>query len=312
MPTVRRTIRTAGIELPALGAMAGALSLVLVASAPTRAAACATCGCGDPTLAVMGAEPPFEGRVRLFAQLRHRWDTLGEGDGRATLHEGQLELGASWAPHDRVALAATLPIVLRDASWPNLGGATTIGPGDLDVRARFVLLRDRDFAPEHLLGLLAGVKLPTSLDQVRPDGSRLPVEVQTGSGTVDPLLGLFYAHFADPWSVFASATVALPLAGRYEESPGPSLRGSLALQHRFDRHLTLRAGVDARLDAPALVRGRTDPRTDHLVLFLSPDLLWAPVADLVFVLGLRIPVAQASEQAREEGWYTQLGAIVDL
>ncbi len=309
MPTVAITITTAGPEVPALGA---ALLVALATSLPAPADACATCGTGDPTLAVIGAEPPVEGRVRLFAQLRHRWDTLGEGDGRATLHEGQLELGASWAPHDRVALAVNLPIVLRDASWPNLGGATTIGPGDLDVRARFVLLTDRGFAPEHLLGLHAGVKLPTSLDQARPDGSLLPVEVQTGSGTVDPLLGLFYAHFADPWSVFASATVALPLAGRYEESPGPSLRGSLALQHRFDRHLTLRAGVDARLDAPALVRGRTDPRSDHLVLFFSPDLLWAPWSDLVFVLGLRIPVAQASEQAREEGWYTQLGAVVDL
>ncbi len=287
--------------------LAGALALL--STTPAAARACATCGCGDPTLTVMGAEPPLAGRVRLYTQLRYRWDTLGEG---AALHEGQLDLGASWAPADGVTLSATMPVVLRATSWVNHGHATTIGPGDLELRSRFVLLRDRGFAPAHLLGLHVGLKLPTSLDQVRADGTRLPVDAQTGSGTVDPLLGLFYAHFADPWSVFASAIVSVPLAGRYDEAPGPSLRANVAVQHRFDRHVTLRGGVDARLDAPARIGDRTDPRSEHVVLFVSPDLLWSPVGDLVLVLGVRIPTLQISEQGREEGWYVQLGAVVDL
>ncbi|MEZ4340754.1 MAG: hypothetical protein R3B82_29380 [Sandaracinaceae bacterium] len=290
--------------------LAGALLLLL--AAPSRARACATCGCGDPTLTVMGAEPPYAGRVRLFTQLRYRWDAVGEGEARASLHEGQLDLGVSVAPDDRVVISATMPVVLRAVSWANLGHAVTVGTGDLELRSRIVLLRDRRFAPSHLLGAHVGVKLPTSIDQARADGTLLPVDAQTGSGTIDPLLGLFYAHFADPWSLFASAVVALPLAGRYDEAPGPSLRASVAVQYRLDRHVTFRAGTDVRWDAPARIGDRTDPATDQAVLFVSPDLLWSPVSDLVLVLGARIPTIQLSEQGREEGVYVQLGAVVDL
>lgn len=289
--------------------LAGALLLL---AAPSAARACATCGCGDPTLTVMGAEQPYAGRVRLFSQLRYRWDSVGEGDSRAALHEGQLDLGVSWAPDDRVILSATMPLVLRAVSWPNLGHAVTAGPGDLELRSRIVLLRDRAFAPSHLLGAHVGVKLPTAIDQVRTDGTRLPVDAQSGSGTVDPLLGLFYAHFADPWSVFASAVVAIPVAGRYDEAPGPSLRASVAVQYRLDRHVTFRAATDVRWDAPARVGERTDPATDQAVLFVSPDVLWSPMDDLVLVLGVRIPTVQVSQQGREEGLYFQLGAVVDL
>lgn len=287
--------------------------LATISLTPQRALACATCGCGDPTLTIMGAEQPFEGRLRFSLEAQGRWDRLGaEGVDGGELREGRITLGASFAPSDRVVLSAAWPLVLRDVSRQSGARFVTLGPGDAEVRARFVLLRDRAFAPSHLFGPTLGLKLPTSLDQVGPNGELVPVDAQTGSGTVDPMFGLFYAHFADPWAVFASASVGIPLAGRYDESPGPSMRASVAGQYRLDRWITLRLGADARLDAPARVGEGTDPRSDHFSLFASPDLLWSPVSDWVLVLGARVPVLQISEQGREEGWYFSLAVAVDV
>jgi hypothetical protein len=156
------------------------------------------------------------------------------------------------------------------------------------------------------------VRLPTSVDQVGSNGERLPVEAQTGSGGVAPILGLFYTHLADPWSLFGSATVSLPVAPRFDEAPGPSMRAQVALQYRFDRWITVRGGVAMRLDAPASAGGRSEPGTDDFALFVSPNLLWSPVSDLILVFGLRVPVAQISQQGRAEGLYATTSVIVDL
>ena len=281
--------------------------LVLVPAA--RAAACASCGCGDPTLTTIGVGQPFAGRARVSLALEGRWDELGEG---AFMGEATARLAASYAFDDRVALAASVPLLLRDVTWASQRHVTTVGLGDADVRARVVLLRDRSFAPAHLLGVTLGVKLPTSIDQVDAHGARLPVVAQSGSGTFDPLIGLTYSHFADPFALFASATVALPLAGRYEESPGASLFVSVAAQHRFDGHLSLRLGTDARLDAPALIGARTDPRTRHLSLFAAADLLVSPITDWIFQLGASVPFFQDSPAGRAEGVYFRLAVTADL
>lgn len=261
----------------------------------------------------MGTEVPFAGRLRLGARLQYRWDAVGEpGVDRAMMHEGSLVLTGSWAPTDRLVLSAEMPLLVRDVSWPNLSHALVAGPGDADLRARMIVLRDRAYAPENVLAITAGVKLPTSIDQVGPDGTRLPFEAQTGTGTIDPLVGLFYSHFEDPWAFFASAHVALPFAGRFEEEPGPSLRATVAGQVRLDTHVSLRAGVDARFDAPASVRGRRDPETDAFALFVSPDFVWSPMSDLLIAIGLRIPVLQLSEQPRDEGWYVVTSIVGDV
>lgn len=287
-----------------------ALSLLL-SLGPAEARACASCGYGDPTLTVLGAEQPFAGRLRFATELRYRWDELGDHGEGVELHEVQLMATSAWAPSDWLVLSAGMPLVVRHVRFANLAHVTVVGPGDAELRARAVLLRDRAFAPEHTLGVSAGVELPTSIDQLGPDGTLLPYEAQTGTGTLDALLGLVYAHFADPWSLFTSMTVVLPTIARYDEAPGPSLRSTFAVQYRADRHVTMRGGVDLRWDAPARIAERTDPTTDQLVVFLAPDLLWSPVTDVTLVLGLRVPVLQVTERARSEGMYVIASLVLD-
>ncbi|MCB9594143.1 MAG: transporter [Sandaracinaceae bacterium] len=298
---------------PRLAALALVMTSLALAATPGRASACATCGCGDPTRTTMGTGQPYAGRLRLGANLRYRWDDVGdEGVDRATVHEVRLDLAAAYAPTDWLIVAASLPVLYRDVGWVNGGHASTVSPGELELRARVVLLRDRAFAPRHLLGVALGLKLPTGIDQVTPGGTLLPIEAQPGSGTWDGIGGLFYTHLADPWAVFATAQVTVGWAGRYDESPGPSLRGGLALQYRFDANVTVRGGVDARWDAPATIEGQTDPSTEHVTLFASPDFLWSPEDDWLLTVGARIPVAQLSGQGRAEGWYFLVSAVVDL
>lgn len=282
-----------------------ALTLAL-ALCPAKALACVTCGAGDPTLTVMGAEPPLAGRVRASLGLAALWDRVGD----VHLVEGRADLAVSYAPADWVTLSATVPLRLRDLRDAQRARYTTLGPGDGELRARFVWLRDRAYAPSHVFGPSLGLRLPTSLDHADGRGL-LPVDAQSGAGALAPLLGLQYGHFADPWAVFASATVSLPFAGRYADTPGPSLSTTLAAQHRFDRSLTLRAAIDTRLDAPSSIGGVRDPRSDHFAVFVSPELLWAPTSDWTLQLGLRVPVAQISEQGREEGWTVRAALTVD-
>src|SRR5690606_30820575 len=119
-------------------------------------------------------------------------------------------------------------------------------------------------------------------------------------------------HFADPWSLFTTATVSLPTAARYADAPGPSLLTTTAVQYRFDGAVTLRLALDARLDAPALSKGQRDPRSDHFALFVSPELLWSPATDWIVQLGVRAPVLQVSDQGREEGWTVRVAFTVDV
>lgn len=291
--------------------MARVVAIALVLLLPAPAAACATCGCGDPTLTTMGQGPAFAGRTRFGLRLRYRWDRLQANGASVELHEARAEVSASYAFDERVSLSVMAPAVLRRAAWSSLRAYTVVGPADVELRGRFLLLRDRAFAPENVLGLTAGIGLPTSVDQVDGQGRRLPVDVQTGSGAFTPMVGLVYMHLADPHAVFASATVAVPLGGRYDETVGPSLRLSVAAQQRLTSWLTIREGLDARWDAPARIGDGTDPRSDHLTLFVSPDVLFAPEPDWVIALGVRIPTLQLSEQGREEGWMILSSITVD-
>ncbi len=292
------------------------LSLAVAAAVGMAAPAyaCVPCGSGDPTLTVMGAEAPLAGRARLSLELQGRWDGVAAPSDparRVELLELRAALSASYAPTRWLTVSATLPVLLRDLRFGGHAHYTTLGPGDAELRARVILLEDAAFAPENVLGVSAGVRLPTSIDQAGSNGL-LPVDAQTGSGAIDPLLGLVYAHFADPWSFFATATVSLPVGVRFADVPGPSLSTTTALQYRFDGTLTLRLGVDTRFDAPVTIDGRTDPRSTHFSLFVSPDLLWSPASDWIVQLGVRAPVVQGSEQGREEGWYVRAAVTVDL
>lgn len=148
-----------------------AVALLATGGAPSTVAACASCGCGDPTLTAMGVEKPFKNRIRLA--LEERVSAHTDEEGRTIL--ARTTLAAAWSPSAWVTLGAALPVPsgeLRPTSGPlrRFGGL-----GDLEVYARPLVFRERRFSPRHLLSLLAGCIASWRWDWARTSITRGPM-----------------------------------------------------------------------------------------------------------------------------------------
>lgn len=284
----------------------------VLAGAASRAEACAACGCGDPTLTSMGAEIPYEGRLRASLEARVRTDAVGEeGVDRIDMVEGRLEGSVAWAPDPRFMAQVMVPFLHREVTYVNLAERTTTGLGDVELRGRFVLFRDRPFGPRHLVATSVGLGLPTT-PEVVVDGEPLPVELQPGTGAFVPILGLAYATFRGDTSVYTSAHAYFPLSIRPGGRPGSSLRGSASVQQQLAEWIGIRGGVDVRLDARATEDGRPEEDSGGFVGFLSPEVLVQPVTDLLFVASVRIPTVNLLVGDHDEGVIASLAAAVDF
>lgn len=288
--------------------LAGALAL-----ASPRAEACATCGCGDPTLTAMGSEKAFRNRVRVSLDGRRRSDDIGQaGVDQIRLRENRLDGQVAWAPSERLFLLATAPLLQRNVAYVNGGETSTFAFGDVELRAKAFVAADREFAPRHLYAVTAGLKLPTAPRQRDASGAYLPVEVQPGTGSFDPLLGMSYAFFPRPFSFYASVQGSAPLRGTSVLRASPSLRTTTALQYQLVSWFAPRLGVDTRLDARAYEDGAPERDSGGFIAFATAELLFSPVADLLVVPALRVPVVQALAGYHVEGPIAGVAVVYDL
>jgi hypothetical protein len=286
-------------------------SLALLVPA-TDALACAACGCGDPTLTSMGTEKPLQNRVRVSLEGRQRTDAIGRPSAdELRLVEQRIDLQAAWAPHQRVFLALTLPVLRRSVRYVNLATEEQSGLGDVVAEARVFLWQDRAFAPTKLISVLGGLKLPTSPQATDATHAALPLELQPGTGSFDPIVGVAYATFSPPWSTYASATARLPTAGREGSRASRNLRATVAGQRQWT-WLALRAAVDARLDGRAIENGQPDPDSGGVIVFAGADLLVSPMTDLLIVVGARAPVWNGLFGAHHEGAVFSLALARDF
>lgn len=287
--------------------------LLLVLSLPSPAQACSACSCGDPTLTVMGSEQPFAGRLRLSTELRYRTDQVGEpGVDALALQELRLDLGASYAPRDWWVLSATAPVVFRDLTFANLSNERAAGLGDVELRGKAIVFQRESFRTRHLFGVMVGAKLPTAPLLRDSKGRTLSADAQAGTGSLDAQLGLSYAYFARPWSLYASVTGLAPVLARKELVTGPSLRTTVAVQRHLDDAFAVQLGVDTRHDRPTLIDGTPDADSGGSIAFLSPELLFSPRTDLLLIATVRIPVLNRLQGFHREGYFFSVGAIFDL
>ena len=90
---------------------------------------------------------------------------------------------------------------------------TSDGPSDLTVLGKYRFYKDDNLAPTKQASLLFGLSLPTgSIEKeftnnpvAGQNGTILPFRMQTGSGTVDPIIGLTLQASSDPWWYGANA-----------------------------------------------------------------------------------------------------------
>ncbi len=277
------------------------------------ALACATCGCGDPTLTAMGTEKPFENRLRASLDVRHRTDHIGEkGVDRIDLAETRLDGQLAWAPTGDLFFLATVPVLHRTVDYVSGATSRTVGLGDIELRAKGFVFADRPYAPRHLFAVLAGLKLPTAPPERADDGSELPIEVQPGTRSWDPMLGVSYAFFPRPWSFYASAQGSTPVRGTASFRASPSLRMTASVQRQLVPELALRLGVDARLDGRAYEDRRPERDSSGFIAFASSEILFGPMTDVLFVLSAKVPVAQALAGFHREGPIFGAGVAYDF
>jgi hypothetical protein len=289
------------------------LVLTLVTLAPARARACASCGCGDPTLTALGTEQPSRNRLRASLEARDRLDVVGvAGVDELRLSEQRLDGQLAWAPHQRLFLLASLPVLRREITYDDGFERRTWGLGDLELRAKLFLFQDRAFAPRHLIAAMAGVKLPTAAVDRRLNGQPLPIELQAGSGSIDVLLGASYAHFAFPWSAYASTQLALPGTGTAGARTGRSLRATVAGQRHLGGMVAARLALDTRLDGRALENGGPDPNSGGFIAFVAPELLVSPLTDLSLSIWIKISVLNRLDGRHQEPFVAGLSAAYDF
>lgn len=176
-----------------------------------RAQACASCGCGDPTLTAMGVEKPFRNRVRLSIEQRIGGH-IDAGDATQTLVARTL-VAASWSPLSWLTVATALPIIASEVRRAGVDARRLVGIGDLELYSRAVVFRDRRFSPRHLLGLTAGLKFPTGPRVQDSSGYPAAADLQPGSGSFDPNFGVSYSYFGSSVSAFSFAELPLHNGG---------------------------------------------------------------------------------------------------
>src|SRR5262249_55915993 len=140
------------------------------------------------------------------------------------------------------------------------------------------------------------------------NGTLLPIEVQPGTGSVDPMAGFSYNYFAFPWSLYASTTLVIPTEGTSGFRASRSLRSTVSLQRHLLESLALRLSADTRVDGKAVENGGPAADSGGFIAFTSPEVLWSPTTDVTLSLFARIATVNHLDGSHREPYV--LGASV--
>jgi hypothetical protein len=277
------------------------------------ASACGTCSVGDPTLTIVGFEQPRGQRVRTSGTLRYRNDRIGDPQvDELQLAEQRMELAGAYSPTDRWTLSLMMPLVHRLVSTVNLAEADIWAPGDLELRARAVVWRDRKFAPRHLVSLIGGLEFPTSSIERDADGVPLPLEFQAGTGSWDPIAGASYTMFSDPWSLYVSSTAIFPTQGTADTKVGISFRQTVLGQFQPWHFLAFQVGVEFRVDQPGYIQGVRDPNTGGNITYGTFGLIGLPHDKVLLHFTTAIPMIQRLDGQHVEGLAITAGLVYEI
>ncbi len=280
---------------------------------PVRAEACGTCSVGDPTLTIVGFEQPKSNRIRTSATVRHRNDSIGEEDiDRLQLAEQRLELAGAYSPTDRWTLSLMMPLVRRFVTAVNLAEADIWAPGDLDLRVRTVVYRDRSFSPRHLVATIAGLEFPTSTIERDANGVPLPLEFQAGTGSWDPIVGASYTVFSDPWSVYVSSVAVLTTRGTADTRAPMTFRQTALGQYQPWHFLAFQLGVEFRIDGPGYIGDTRDPDTGGWITYGSIGAVAMPHDKVLLHFTAAIPMVQRLDGSHREGIALLGGLIYEI
>jgi hypothetical protein len=268
---------------------------------------------GYPTLTIVGFEQPKANRFRSSATVRHRNDRLGEPEvDQLTLSEQRMELAAAYSPIDRFTVSLMMPLVHRAVTAVNLAEANLWAPGDLELRLRGVIWRDRKLAPRHLVSLIGGLEFPTSSIETDAEGVPMPLEFQAGTASWDPIAGASYTMFFDPWSLYVSSVAIFPTKGVADTDVGTSFRQTVLGQFQPWRFLGFQAGAEFRIDQPGYIAGVRDPDTGGHITYGTVGLIALPHQKLLLHATAAVPLVQRLDGNHEEGFAFTAGLVYEI
>ncbi len=290
-----------------------ALAVALLAAAAGRAGACASCGCGDPTITPMGVEKPFKNRVRLALEERFGGHTMGDPAYQDEAWVLRSALTASWSPHPRITVVGTLPLIAEWLIEPRRSRESVVGLGDFELSGRAVVFRDRTFSPRHILSVMAGLKMPTGPFVTDSQGYPIAPDDQPGSGSWDPFAGVAYGWFGDNLAVFSSVGYRFTTDGWNGYHRGQQVGGGVTVQFQPWQYAALSVGGDfVWTAADRLQSGIDAPNTGGAMLALSPALVISPLPDWLIRAAVQIHVADWLNGQQTESTVVMLSTVVDL
>jgi hypothetical protein len=309
-------------------ALSRVLLAALLSTSSAAARACASCGC---TLSSDWESQGYTTRPGLKVdlrydylnqdQLRHGTGSISAADaGQRLTSEGEpqevekytrnqyLTLGLDYGFNASWGIAVQLPYIYRHHS--SLGtGSDGSEPGDEaydsktssigDVR---VVGRYQGFTPQHNLGVMLGLKLPTgshtkmgvSTDPASP-GEAAPVDrgLQPGTGTTDAIVGAYYFDsLSKNWDWFAQGVVQTALNSNDDYRPGTGYNFNLGLRYMGLTKVTPQVQLNTRY-----VRHDTGAEADRTstggtLVYLSPGLVVPAGANTTVYGFVQLPVYQ--------------------
>lgn len=256
------------------------------------ALACPTCTCANPALTTIGADRPFDNRIRLSSTFR-AWE---QREGRqqydaSVLRELRMDLTGTWSPSARWTFLVNMPLQLRERTDVSLARERGFGTGEIDLSTRVLLVGVEGLRPRHLISAVASIRLPTAPTLHDASGTELNVDAQLGPGSLVPSVGMFWSAFiGDQWSTFVSLLADVPIEGRYGLRIGPGMQTIAAGQFQPLKWLGFRLGVDARYEFPSYLRGVEQTHLSGLLLQPLADVIVSPHNRVLIVGGVRVPV----------------------
>ena len=274
--------------------------------------ACSTCMVGDPTQSLMGAEKPFENRLRISTDFLSRSEELGrEGFNKKVIDEIRQSFNIAYAPSSRWMIGANVPYVNRQLESFNLSQQEVTSLGDVSFTVKN-FMQQSEFMQKHMYGFLGGVKLSTASEQKDSNGIALDFDVQVGQGADVANLGAWYAHFNFPFLYYGSASYHVASSGFQDFQAGNALVFNATAQYATSYGMAYYVGLEGRSSKRDTFSDVIDDDSGGNIVFITPGLVYTLQPELILNLVVKLPAMDRLNGEHEESTIFSVGVTYDF